>query len=90
VRSGSVGTAAHGRPHTGKADVSRGVAGNAFTGIAAAAASCPAGTHSVVRKRPIDSSDRRRSPRLMQTDNIFAFDTSIEFQHLDVNKIIIP
>jgi hypothetical protein len=84
-----VGTAAQGRLSTGGPEGSREVAGKAPAGIAAAAASCPAGPRSAILKQPAKTPNRRRSPRI-KTDNLFAYDTSIEFNHLDINKIIIP
>jgi hypothetical protein len=61
VRSGSVGTAAQGRLLTGGPDGSRGVAGKAPAGIAAAAGSCPAGQRRAILKRPAETPIRRRS-----------------------------
>jgi hypothetical protein len=80
-------TASQGRLLTGGPDGNRGVAGKAE--IAAAAGSCPTVQRRAILKRPAETSNRRRSSGI-NPDNIFAFDTSIEFNHLDTTKIIIP
>jgi hypothetical protein len=84
-----VNSAGQGRFLIGEADVSLEVAGKAPAGISVAAVSCPAGPRRAILKRPAENSNRRRSPRL-NTDSLFIFDTSIEFKHIDVTKIIIP
>jgi hypothetical protein len=88
MRNGSEGIAVQGRLFTGGPDGNRGVAEIAPAGIAAIAGSRPVGQRRAILKRPAETTNRRRSPRI-QTDNLFAYDTSIKFNHLDINKIII-